>query len=215
MTPVTSNCQSLAAALTQAKSTLKTVTQEYNESTGQEKSRLFYLMREATTAVAQAQQKLNLCTNPPPPLPDLIASAFTFRWHSDKKAFDFAVQVQNAGSAVSGPFKITLGAQYISDNSQQPPLYDYAEISFEVPSTTTIEMGDTYTSQYFLNIPFIVAPGTSSAPDMFYAFVDADEQIQESDKTNNSLTLFNAMRPPRVVGLPGGTTVHPPLAAHQ
>lgn len=215
MATVPSQCQSQAAALTQAKATLQSITKEYNQSTGQEKSRLFYLMREATTAVAQAQQNLSLCTNPPPPLPDLIASAFTFRWHADKKAFDFAVQVQNAGSAVSGPFKITLGAQYISDNSQQPPLYDYAEISFEVPSTITIEMGATYTSEYFTNIPFIVAPGTTSAPDMFYAFVDADEQIQESNEMNNSLTLYKAMKPPRVVILPGGETLHPPIVAHR
>lgn len=204
MTTVPTSCQGLANSLAQKEKLLTEIRAEYNSATGQDKDRLFYLMRGALAAVSQAEAALNFCVNPPPALPDLSAKDFTIRWHTDKKAFDFAVLVHNDGAPVSGPFKITLGITYVSDYSQSPPLTDTAEITVTVPAGLTLQTGDTYTSEYFLNIPFVVAPGSSFASDTFYALVDSDDQIQESNKANNNLQQSLVLKPPLIVPLPVG-----------
>jgi hypothetical protein len=201
MTTIPSQCQPLAATLAEQQAELKQITAEYDAATGAAKSRLFYLMRELISAVAQSTQALERCVNPPLPLPDLSAIDFTLRWHVDKTAFDFAVLVHNAGARVSGPFNIVLGVTYTGV---------FGEVTVAVPATTTIQVGETYTSPFFPNVPYTPNPGASFAADIFYALVDSDDQIEESNKLNNNLTLTKIIKPPKFV-LPPIVPVHPPI----
>ena len=196
-------CQSLADDLSRKELFFADLNAEYGEATGIEKSRLFYLMRSARAQVAQARAALERCVNPPPPLPDLRPTDVRIQWHADRSGFDFAILVHNDGAPVSGPFKITAAVEY-SDYSQDPPLDVFRSQDFIVPAAMWIQPGDTYTSEYFHNVPFLLRPGTAIASYTFYALVDADGQIRESIEANNNLQVTKLLKVPRIVIPPVG-----------
>lgn len=196
--PTPTICQPFANDLKSKEDLLAGLEAEYQQASGVDKGRLFYLVRDAASQVTQARAKLAQCLNPPAPLPDLAPTDFAIRFHPGGAAFDFAVLIHNEGAPVGGSFKITLGVEYYV-YGQDPPLDVYREQDFVTPPSTWIQPGDTFTSEYFLNVPFITRTKSSMASYTFYALVDADDQVNESNKANNNLQLTKLLKRPLFV----------------
>ena len=130
------------------------------------------------------------------PLSNLRPVDVTVWFHPDNAAFDATLLVNNNGAAPAlGSFKITFGYSYL-DYSQDPPLTVYHERNMVVPGSTDVQPGGT-NPFVFTNIPFVRKPGNTIAPYNFYALVDAENQIAESNEADNNLTVTKLLRPPR------------------
>jgi hypothetical protein len=137
--------------------------------------------------------------NPNDPLPDLHPIGVTIQFQPDGTAFDFAYLIRNSGDgAAQGGFQIGLAVEYY-DHSQDPPLLvDRSEL-FTFPDYIFFEPGDIRPSDYFRNVPFRPHKGDSEYPKVAYSFyctVDVNDQITESNKSNNSVET------PMTIGLP-------------
>jgi hypothetical protein len=190
MAAVPSKCQSIAEQLTAAENLEASLQAEYNQlPPGQDRSRVFFQLRAARTAVGQLRIQLSQCVNPPPPLPDLLPIGFNVTKHPDGTALDVAAVIFNEGEgSASGPFKLALGAYYVSTYGQDPPLYVYQEKDLTVPSSVTIQPGDSYTSDSMNDIPILFRPGSSMPAEfIFYVLVNGDHQLAETNLNNNYL----------------------------
>jgi hypothetical protein len=208
MPNVPSQCQPIADGLKRLNALLSNLEQQFLDASGSARTQLLDEIRLVRQQISSDQVKLEQCINPPVPLPDLTPLDVTIRWNPDRVHFDFAVLIHNNGAPVSGPFKVTLGVEYY-DYSQDPPLDVYAEQDFIFPSYIWLDTNDTVPSQYWTNVPFLTRPGTSFASYTFYALVDADDQIVESNKFNNNLQVTKVLKVPRIINPPLG----PPIAA--
>jgi hypothetical protein len=127
------------------------------------------------------------------PLPDLMPTGVTITLHQDRKAFDWVVNILNdgAGDAI-GAFTATLGLVYYTYD-QDPPVQGTHEITVAVPAATDIPPAKTYTTQAWTNVPILYPPGMATTqPYQFFATVDSNNQIQETNKSNNSLQFSQA-----------------------
>lgn len=123
-------------------------------------------------------------------LPDLIPTGITVTLHPDRQAFDWALNILNDGVGdANGAFSVTLGLVYYTYD-QDPPLQGTHEITVAVPAATDIQPTKTYTTEAWPDVPILYPPGKSTtAQYQFYANVDLNNQIQETNKSNNSLQL--------------------------
>jgi hypothetical protein len=185
---LTADCDAIAAQLAQAEELANELLAEYQEAPpGPEKWRLLQLWKQARARVSQLRTQLDQCQNPPPPLPDLVAVNVVINKHLDGNAIDAAVLVRNDGQgSVSGPFNIVFAATYGTISAQ---------ITFPVPSTTTIAPGGSYTSDYMHNIA-AVRDANGVATWRFDAIVDSDQIIAESNEGNNAFTIIVQDPPP-------------------
>jgi len=205
---IPTKCQSIAADLDGKKALLSDLEGEYRESSGADRTRLFYEIRALRGQVHDTEIMLDQCINPPAPLPDLSPVDVIIRWNPDRVHFDFAVLIHNSGAPVSGPFKVTLGVEYY-DYNQSPPLDTFHQRDFIFPNSLWINTNDTLRSAYWTDIRFVTRPKTSFASYTFYALIDADDQIAESDKHNNNLQVTRVLKVPLIIVPP----VLPPKVA--
>ena len=131
------------------------------------------------------------------PLPNLQPVNVTVWFHPNNTAFDATLWVKNTGAGPAiGGFNIVFSYSYY-DYSQDPPLFVYHERNTPVPASTDVQPGGT-NPFVFTDITFVHKPGSIMAPYTFYASVDANSQIQETNENDNNLTLPTVLRPPRV-----------------
>jgi hypothetical protein len=198
MPSIPKNCEPLAADLAKKKELLSDLQEEYGEATGAERTRLFYEIRNLREQIYQTEVSLDQCINPPTPLPDLSPTDVIIRWNFDRVHFDFAVVIHNSGAPTSGPFKITLGVEYYV-YSQDPPLDTFHQRDFIFPNYLSINTNDNVVSEYWTNVNFVTRPGSSFASYTFYALIDADDQIAESNKYNNNLQVSKVLKVPMII----------------
>lgn len=197
MANVPKQCESIALQLQSAKELADDLFNVWQTATGQDKSRAFFLWRSANSKVRQLAVALNKCVNPPPLLPDLVPVNVRPTVHQGGQLFDAAVVINNEGAGrAAGPFKVTLGVEYVS-YSQDPPLRVFRELTLNVPAGVTIEPGATYTtSDSMKNIQINRRPGSTMPPLFdFYILVDPDNQIAEKIEGNNYLQLLSQRLP--------------------
>jgi hypothetical protein len=141
--------------------------------------------------LAGLHAELNKCIHPPRSLPDLVATRVTTTRHPDGNALDATLIVSNEGDGpVSGPFKIAFAVDYVVSYGQDPPLHAYAESVFNVPVSVTIEPGAHYLTESLNGIPIVRRPGSRMPPTfVFYALLDADNEIKEKNERNNTFKL--------------------------
>ena len=132
-----------------------------------------------------------------PPLPDLVPIRVQPTVNVTQTAFDASATIINqGGGSATGPFKVTLAVTYV-DYSQDPPLYVTPVADLNVPADVTINPGAIYTASDSLKgIPINYRPGSSEEPVFdLYLLVDSEEQIEETDESNNALTLYTQTLP--------------------
>ena len=130
-------------------------------------------------------------------MPNLHPTKVTVWFHPDNKQFDATLWINNDGADPAlGAFRIDFGYAYY-DYSQDPPLYETHERFVETPGATDIQPGGT-NPFYFTNIPYVRKSGARSALYTFWAIVDEENQIPESDEGDNMLTQMSALKPPLV-----------------
>ncbi len=190
MTTIPAQCALIASELEAAKSLADDLLQEFqNSPPGRDKSRAFYVWRQANSKARSFANALDKCLNPPPSPPDLIPVRVQPIMNATQTAFDAAVVINNQGAGpAAGPFKVVLGVEYV-DYSQDPPLRPFRVATLNVPADVTIAPGATYvTTDTMKAVPINHRPGTSDTPlfDM-YALVDSDNQIKETLENNNNL----------------------------
>jgi hypothetical protein len=128
---------------------------------------------------------------------NLTPMRVTTWFHPDNKKFDATLLVTNNGDEpAGGEFEITFGYSYY-DYSQDPPLMVYRERQENTPLSMNVQPGGTY-PYVFPDIPYVRKPGVTTAPYTFFALVDSDGAIAESDEYDNDLTQMSTLRPPRV-----------------
>lgn len=136
--------------------------------------------------------------------PNLRPFDVTTWFHPDKKQFDATLWVINIGSDPAiGAFKIIFGYSFYS-YSQSPPLLVYSERRLVVPSSTNIPP-DENIPVVFPNCSYSRKEGNEREPYTFYALVDSDFQIRESNDADNSTfvasnqqSVIKLLRPPLV-----------------
>lgn len=136
-------------------------------------------LRELGQAIAIATRQYQQCLANEMPRPDLLAQRF--RITVQGQVIALAGVIVNQGEAVAtGPFKVTLGADFTAPNGQ----HQFWQLDLLIPSSTSIEgFGTTFVTQPMTNIPLVATPYR------FYMHVDPDNQLRESVESNNYLEL--------------------------
>jgi hypothetical protein len=160
---------------------------DYQEETNvRDKIRTFMLIRSVRSSVITLQKSLNLCVNPPPPMPDLIPVAVTPNRQVDGIHPEIVIFNNGTGPA-SGPFKVTFGTEYVSSYDQDPPLYSDVVFDINVPASQTFPPGVNTNVNTEHTFPALVRPGTTEPVVFnFYVLVDPDNQLPETNDGNNS-----------------------------
>lgn len=189
-------CQSLADRLEEKQALLRSLREELISTTGAQRSHLQFLIRSLIQSIGETRNSLDLCLNPPEPLPNLRPVDVRVWFHGDNKAFDATLLITNDGAVpAQHAFKIIFGYSYFS-YTQDPPLFVYHERTLAVPGSLPIQPGDTYPF-VFPDIRFEHKTGDLMAPYTFYALVDSEGQVHESNEQDNQLQTIKVIRPPR------------------
>jgi hypothetical protein len=182
-------CQPLADKLEEQQALLRGFREELISATGAQRAQLQSLIRSLQQLIGETRHSLELCIHPPEPRPNLRAVDVRVWFHADNKAFDATLLITNDGGApAQHAFKIVFG--YLD------PSGAYHERNLSVLGALPLQPGDTYPF-VFPDIAFEKKQGNVMAPYTFYALVDADDQIQESNEIDNSFQTTKVIRPPR------------------
>jgi hypothetical protein len=179
-------CQPIADRLQNSQDLLAELDAEYREETNaRDKMRTFMLIRSVRSSIITLQKSLDLCVNPPPPMPDLMPVAVTPNRQPDGVHPQIVIFNNGPGPA-SGPFKITFGTQYVSSYDQDPPLYSNVTFDIDVPASQTFPPGVSTNIDTNHKFPALVRPGTIEPVIFwFYVMVDPDNQVPETNEGNN------------------------------
>jgi len=181
------DCKSIAIQYKTSAANTDRLFEEWQNSTGAEKSHFFYQWRLSVSRTANLAKELHQCIHEPR-LPDLVPVSVQTRANAAKTAFDAAVVIMNNGNGTAtGPFEVAMVAEYGTLN-----VYN----TLIVPANATLAPGTTYTTgSIVVNIPFINPPRYK-----FDVLVDSQDQVEEKDKINNNKEFSVILSIPRSTG---------------